>query len=352
MNLRISITLVLLIFSASPIFAKTGIIEIYTTPPGAEVFIDNIYAGLTPFTDPDIEIGPHQISLKIERTEITHNFSVEIDNINPQIYRINLQELRPTFFNGVIEKPTLIVDRGNIQFASIPTGAQIKINEKEMAKTPVSFRDVDTGSYQVKFLLDGKVLEGEFKVYKNETSKLIADFKHEQIIDKGQEEISKLKRQEKGRTNQALKQKELAREEHVLHELEDLQPEVREKILRARDQQHLTIPVEEMYNANRSYYYIALNLDPTVVSYYKLPYDRLTLELKNLKKGKSARLGDYYEGEYVFRYGKHTRRGRLNSSNLASCRFTLYNELTIKVRYDPDDYGAGRGKGKVFVSVR
>ncbi len=352
MNLRISITLVLFILSATPVFAKTGIIEIYTTPPKAEVFIDNIFAGLTPFADPDIEIGLHQISLKIEKTGTTHNFSVEIDNINPQIYRINLQQPRPTLFNGVIEKPTIIADRGNIQFASVPTGALIEINDKEMANTPVSFRDVDTGSYQVKFLLEGKVLEGEFKVYKNETSKLIADFKHEQIIDKGQEEISKLKRQEKGRTNHALKQKELAREEHVLYELKDLQPDVRERILRARDQQHLTIPVEGMYNANRSYYYIALKLDPTVVTYYKLPYDRLTLELKNLKKKKSARLGDYYEGEYVFRYGKHTRRGRLNSSKFASCRFTLYNELTIKVRYDPDDFGAGRGKGKVFVSVR
>ncbi len=352
MNLRIIMPLILLILSAGPTFAETGIIEIYTAPPGAEVFIDNIYAGLTPFTDPDIEIGPHQISLQIEKTGTTHSFSVTIDNINPQIYKINLQQSRPTFFNGVMEKPTIIVDRGNIQFASVPTGALIEINDKEMAKTPVSFRDVDTGSYQVKFLFEGKVLEGEFKVYKNETSKLIADFKHEQIIDKGQEEISKLKRQEKGRTNKALKQKELAREEHVLHELKELQPKVREKILRARDQQHLTISIEEMYNSNRSYYYIALKLDPTVVTYYKLPYDRLTLELKNLKKGKSARLGDYYEGGYVFRYGKHTRRGRLNSSNFASCRFTLYNELTIKVRYDPDDFGAGQGKGKVFVSVR
>ena len=352
MYFRTLTTLILLILSASPVFSKTGVIEIYTTPPGAEVFIDNIYAGLTPFTDPDIEVGPHQISLIIEKTGTTHKFSTEIDSVSPQIHRINFQQPRPTLFNGVIEKPTLIVDRGNIQFASIPTGAQIEINGKAMSKTPVSFRDADTGSYQVKFLLEGKVLEGEFQVNKNETSKLIADFNHEQIIDKGREEKSKLERQEKARTDQALKQKELVREEHVLSELKELQPEVREKILRARDQQHPTIPIEEMYDANRSYYYIALNLDPTVVTYYKLPYDRLTLELKNLKKGKSARLEDFFEGEYVFRYGKHTRRGRLNSSNFASCRFTLYNDLTIKVRYDPDDFGAGRGKGKVFVSVR
>jgi hypothetical protein len=74
--------------------------------------------------------------------------------------------------------------------------------------------------------------------------------------------------------------------------------------------------------------------------------------LKNLKKEKSSRQGEIFVGEYVFRYGKHTRRGRLNSSNLASCRFTLYNDLTIKVSYDPDDYGAGRGKGNIFISVR
>jgi len=352
MYCRILVTLILFLLSTMPSFAKTGILEIYTTPSGAEVFIDNIFAGETPFADPDIEVGPHQISLTLEQTGASHRFSVKIDALSPQVHRINFQQPHPKAFNGTIEQPTFVADRGNVQFASIPTGARIVINGKETAKTPVSFRGADTGSYQVKFILDEKVLEGEFRVYKNETSKLIADFEQGHIIDKWQEEKSKLERQEQARSKKVLEKKELAREEHVLQELKGLQPEVREKILRARDQQHPTISIEEMYNANRSYYYIALDLDPTVVTYYKLPYDRLTLELKNLKKGKSSRQGDFYEGEYVFRYGKHTRRGRLNSSNLASCSFTLYNDLTIKVRYDPDDYGAGQGKGKVFVSVR
>ena len=352
MYLRFCTALALLVLSAIPALAKTGILEIYTTPPGAEVFIDNIYSGLTPFTDPDIKIGSHQISLVLEQTGATHRLSVDIDNLTPQVHRINFNQPHPSTFNGVIEKPALVVDSGNIQFASRPTGARVEINGKEVSKTPVSFRNADTGSYQVKFLLDGKVLEGEFRVNKNETGKLIADFEHGHIIDKWQGEKSKLVRQQKARNKQVLKQKEQAREEHIMQSLKNLQPDMREKILRARDHQHPTISLEEMYKANRSYYYIALNLDPTVVDYYKLPYDRLTLELKNLKKAKSARLGEMYEGEYVFRYGKHTRRGRLNSGNLAACRFTLYNDLTIKASYDPDDYGAGRGKGKVFISVR
>lgn len=352
MYCRIITTLILVSLSALPALAKTGVLEIYTTPPGAEVFVDNIYAGLTPFADPDIKIGAHKISLTLEKTGMSHNFSVEIDPLSPQVHRINFQRTHPNVFNGVMEKPTFVVDRGNIQFASIPTGARIEINGEGMAKTPVSFRDVDTGSYQVRFLLNGKVLDGNFQVNKNETSKLIADFDHGHIIDRWQEEKSKLERQEKARSKQVFDQKELVREEHVMQELKNFQPAVREKILRARDQQHAAISVEEMYIANRSYYYMVFNLDPTVVTYYKLPYDRLTLELKNIKKGKSSRQGDFYEGEYVFRYGKHTRRGRLNSSNLIACRFTLYNDLTIKVRYDPDDYGGGRGKGQVFISVR
>ncbi len=349
MFFRIFSVLLSLLLSATPSLAKTGILEIYTTPSGAEVSIDNIYAGLTPFSDPSIEIGSHQISLVLEKTGAKHIFSVEIDNLSPQVHRIDFQQPQPITFNGIIENPILVIARGNIQFASLPTGARIEINGKELAKTPVSFRDADVGSYRVKFLLNDNVLEGDFRINKNETGKLIADFNQGQIIDKWQEEKSKLERQEKART---LKQKELAREEDVQKSLKGLQPEVREKILRSRDQQYTIVPIDEMYNANRSYYYIALDLDPAVVIHYKLPYERLTLELKNLKKGKSSRQGDFYQGEYVFRYGKHTRRGRLNSNNLTSCRFTLYNDLTIKVRYDPDDYGAGRGKGKVFVSVR
>lgn len=352
MYLRLLSVLILLILSAMPSLAKTGILEIYSTPPNVEVFVDNIYVGRTPYSDPDIEIGPHQISLLFEKTGVRHSFSIEIDNIKPQVHRINFQQPHPKSFNGTIEKPTFIVDHGNIQFASIPTGARIEINGKELATTPVSFRNADTGAYQVKFTLGEKTLEGQFRINKNETSKLIANFKRGIIIDKWREEKSKLTRKEKARQKQLLKKKEQEREKLVLQELKQLQPEARERILRARDQQHSIVPIEEMYKANRSYYYSAMKLAPMVVLQYKLPYDKLTLELKNLKKEKSSRLGIYYGGEYVFRYGKHTRRGRFNSNNLASCRFTLYNDLTIKVRYDPDDYGGGRGKGKVFVSVR
>lgn len=352
MFIRVLSALIIFSFSVSFANAETGILEIYSTPQGADVFIDNIYAGQTPFSDPDIDTGTHQISLVLKKTGARHNFSVEIDNLSPQIHRINLQQSDTQTFNGILEEPELIVDRGNIQLASIPTGATIEINDKEIARTPVSFRDVDTGIYKIKFIYKAQILEGTFKINKDETGKLIANFEKNIIIDKWSEEKSKLARKEKARTEHLLDEKEQAREEHVMKELEHLQPEVRNRILRARDQQHPTIPIEEMYKANRSYYYSALNLNPLVVEYYKLPYDRLTLELKNLKKAKSSRNGDYFEGEYIFRYGKHTRRGKFNSSNLASCRFTLYNDLTIKVRYDPDDYGAGRGQGKVFVSVR
>lgn len=352
MYLRIISSLVLFFLSVIPSQAKTGVLEIYSSPDGAEVFIDKIYAGLTPFTDPDIEVGPHQISLLLKETGERLQLSVEIDALSPQVHMLNFQLPQPKTFNGVMEKPILIVDRGNIQFASIPTGARVEINGKEMAKTPVSFRDVDTGAYKVKFLLEDKVLNGEFQVNKDETSKLIADFNHGHIVNKWQEEKSKLDRQEKARALQELDQKEQAHNEQVLKVMQNLPPELRAKILHARDQQYSTISIEEMYNANRSYYYISLNLDPDVVTQYKMPYDRLTLELKNLKKAKTNRLEDYFEGEYVFRYGKYTRRGLLSSNTLATCRFTLYNDLTIKVRYDPDDYGAGRGKGKVFISVR
>ena len=346
------LVLLLLSLLTANAWAKTGVFEVYTTPPGAEVFIDNIYVGQTPYAAPDIEVGTHSVSLFLEKTGVRSSFTISVDSITPQIYRFDFQNTKTRKFDGVIEKPTLMIDKGNIQFASIPTGARVLINGEEKAKTPVSFRDVDVGSYRVSFVLGDKTLNGQFHIFKNETGKLIADFNRSEIIDKWKEEKSKIERKEKAQKEHQLEAKEQQREEHTLAELQHLSPEVRAKILRARDQQHEVISIEEMYEANRSYYYTAMDLDPAVVSYYKLPYDRLTLELKNLKKAKSARLGDYYEGEYIFRYGKHTRRGHLNSSNLASCRFTLYNDLTIKVRYDPDDYGAGQGKGKVFVSVR
>ncbi|WP_020676600.1 PEGA domain-containing protein [Geopsychrobacter electrodiphilus] len=349
---RILSLLVLFLVSAVPSFAKTGILEIYTTPSGASVFINNIYVGVTPYTDPDIKIGTHHISVVHDKTGSSSEFTATVDNINPQIYKINLQNEKQKKFNGRIEPPTIIMDRGNIELASIPTGARVEINGQDLAITPVSFLDVDTGKYQIKFILAEKTLEGEFQINKNETGKLIADFEHKIIIDKWHEEKSKIERKEKGRSERILEEKELVREGHVLKNLQLLTPEVRARVLRARDQKHPIAPIEEMYQGNRSYYYTALDLDPEVVNYYKLPYDRLTLELKNLRKRNSERIGVFYEGDYVFRYGKHTRRGHLNSSVLATARFTLYNDLTIKVSYDPDDSGAGKGQGSVFVSIR
>lgn len=356
MLFRISTALAIILASgclfAGLSFAKTGVLEIYTNPPGVEVFINSIYVGDTPFNDPDIKTGDYRIDLVLEKTGERHSFSVVIDTLTPQVHRIDFQQPRPKTFNGKIEEPEFIRARGNIQFASIPTGATVAINGEEIATTPVSFRDADTGLYKVRFTLNDKVLTGDFRINNNETGKLIADFDRGVIIDKWREEKSKLARKEKAREEHLLEEKEQAREEHLLKDLAQLSPDARQRILRARDQQYEIVPIEEMYESNRSYYYSAMDLNPTVVNYYKLPYDKMTLELKNLKKAKSARLGEYFEGEYVFRYGKHTRRGRLNSSNLSLCRFTLYNDLTIKVSYDPDDYGGGRGKGKVFVSVR
>ncbi|PNX51926.1 MAG: hypothetical protein BV458_10900 [Thermoplasmata archaeon M9B2D] len=80
---------------------------------------------------------------------------------------------------------------GNVQLASIPTGAEVYINGEMRKHAPIGYRDMDPGKYDVEFRYHGKVLKGTFQIIKHETVKLVADFKGEKIINKWEEALKK-----------------------------------------------------------------------------------------------------------------------------------------------------------------
>jgi|GEM_PF-2453531 len=348
----VALTLLLYLFTCLPLWAATGVVEVYSKPEGLNVYLDGIFVGHTPYTDPDIEIGKHTISVATLDSSENQIWTFTIDDLTPLTKWFYFEEPRPKKFTGVPEEAIIDKGKGNIQFASVPTGATVYVNGEKLNQTPISYRDVDIGRYSVSFELNGKRITGTFRVENDETGKLIADFDKNQLIDKWKKEKSKTERIQLAEEEKEEKRLEEEHEKVLKERLKSFSASDQRRILDARDQVYSVVPIEYMYNTNRTYYYNAMKLNDDVVRFFKLPYDKVTLEIKNLKSRESELVGTYFDGDYVFRYGKHVRRGKLNSSTMASCKIKLYNDIVLKLRYDPDTSGYGKGEGRVFLSIR
>lgn len=181
------IVLSLISFSTS-IYAATGIIEVYSEPSGAKVYINNMYVGETPYQNVEIPIGRHRLKIFLGNDYPAQYWDVDINEITPQTKTFYFIKGQGGSFTGKEMEQTIEKHKGNVQFASIPTGAEIYINGKlQRKKTPAGYKDADVGRYDVMFKSNGKILKGHFEIIKNESMKIIADFNNMMIINKWEE---------------------------------------------------------------------------------------------------------------------------------------------------------------------
>ncbi len=176
--------LFLLLFSTICFAEKTGILEVNSQPSGAKIYIDGIYVGIAPYQNLGISPGRHEVEAFLNSY---YPRKSEIINITAD------EPLTHTFYftggNGgrwvVIEDWQKNAENtGNVVFASVPTGAIVRLKGQLPQKTPALFKKVDGGSYDVEFKLNGQSLKGHFDVIENETVTFIADFKQGTIINK------------------------------------------------------------------------------------------------------------------------------------------------------------------------
>jgi formylglycine-generating enzyme required for sulfatase activity len=116
---------------------KMGNITIETTPPGASVYLDDTYAGLTPLKNIKVASGEHsyQIELK-DHKDFQNSVNIEADNFY-------------TFTHA------LKAIQGTLQVFSRPTGAQIFINETEKKETTPATFPLKSGAYTIGLYLKG-----------------------------------------------------------------------------------------------------------------------------------------------------------------------------------------------------
>jgi hypothetical protein len=174
--------------SASTCYAEaTGILEIYSNPEGAMIYIDGISVGPTPYQNTEIPLGKHKIKAYLSADYPAQVYEVNVGSTDPVTYTFNFVGGKSGKFSGIEDEQAVEKFKGNVVFASIPTGATIYINDEKRKDTPIAYKEVEVGRYNVKFEINGKVLKGPFDIIKNDTVKLVADFNKGKIINSWEE---------------------------------------------------------------------------------------------------------------------------------------------------------------------
>lgn len=179
---------VVFVLFPSMLLASTGILEIYSEPSGAKIYIDDQFVGTTPYSNLNVPVGKHKVAVMLNDNYAPQYWEVAVDEVTPQVKTFRFKGIGQGEFTGIEIKQEVERYKGNVVFASVPTGAEVVINGNKRKKTPVGFKDVDVGTYMVEFTLNGKKLDGSFEVIKDDTVKIIADFENNTIINQWLEE--------------------------------------------------------------------------------------------------------------------------------------------------------------------
>lgn len=109
------------------LIAKPGAMNIYSEPPGADVFVDNVLVGQTPVSLKKVAEGEHEIRLVKE-------------NYKESVRKVVVRSFQPTDVKASLE-----VSPGRITVNSEPSSADIYIKGKLVGKTPFTISDIPPG---------------------------------------------------------------------------------------------------------------------------------------------------------------------------------------------------------------
>ena len=119
-----------------------GYITIKSEPAGAEVYIDNVKVGVTPYMMKKIKLGSRVVELRKTGFETYADMvTVKSNEVNKQLENVKLTAVR--------------VPMGILELASNPSGAVITIKGRQYGQTPKTLTDFEVGTYTVYFSKEG-----------------------------------------------------------------------------------------------------------------------------------------------------------------------------------------------------
>jgi len=136
--------------------AKPGSMNIHSEPPGAKIYIDNTYVGETPMSIKTVAEGEHEIRLMM---------------IN---YKLWTRKVVVRSFQPTDVKTTLEVSPGMLSVTSEPSGADIYLKGKFVARTPHTLSNIVPGEV---------VLRIEKKGYEEWTTSAFIQPNGQEVVD-------------------------------------------------------------------------------------------------------------------------------------------------------------------------
>jgi hypothetical protein len=125
---------------------QSGIITVSSSPPGAGIFLDGEYMGLTRFDGPvvftGIVPGEHGVSLKLANyREYTKHFEIIAD--------------QTVAVNAVLTPGPVPASYASVEISSYPSGASAFIDNVFSGQTPATVRTVPSGHHTILIRMDG-----------------------------------------------------------------------------------------------------------------------------------------------------------------------------------------------------
>jgi len=125
--------------SIAGVILPRGSISVTSSPSGAQIYLDNAYAGVTPLTVSNIPQGHHNIKLTLGGYQDWHT-SIELGYDEPASISATL-----------LPTPQRT---GSIYASSSPSGACTYVDGSYMGRTPESIDDLSTGAHTIKITHD------------------------------------------------------------------------------------------------------------------------------------------------------------------------------------------------------
>ncbi|MDD1684783.1 MAG: PEGA domain-containing protein [Methanoregula sp.] len=126
---------------------QSGTLALTTTPPNANIFIDNVFKGVTPLTLSDTPSGYHLIRITLPEYD-DYTTSATVEPGKTVIIQAGLEKSRMNTTPATLPATTVPVQQnGSIAITSVPSGASVILDGQNSGITPVIITDVLPGNH-------------------------------------------------------------------------------------------------------------------------------------------------------------------------------------------------------------
>jgi len=140
---------------------QSGILGITTAPPGASVFVDNVFKGVTPVTLADTPSGYHVLRLTLSGYN-DYTTSITVEPARTVLVQADLRTAgtgtAPTTPLPTTIPTTMIRENGSVAVTSVPNGAVVTFDGVYQGTTPVIITDVLPGNHEISLDYHGYAL--------------------------------------------------------------------------------------------------------------------------------------------------------------------------------------------------